>query len=47
MIKGVGINPAKDAKKRGQIKFKMLVDAVQSVEKFMKIFSVNLNDINF
>ena len=37
ILKGVGRNPKNDGKKKGGLKVHMLIDAVQSVGKFMKI----------
>lgn len=42
ILKGVGRNPKNDGKKKGGLKVHMLIDAVQSVGKFMKITEANL-----
>jgi len=44
---GVGRNPKNDGKKKGGLKVPMLVDAVQSVGKSMKITAAKMNDKNF
>ena len=37
LLKGVGRNPKGDGKKKGGLKVHMLIDAVQSVGRFIKI----------
>ena len=40
-------NPKIDGKKKGGLKVHMLIDAVQSVGKFMKITAAKMHDKNF
>ena len=47
ILKGVGRNPANDGKKKGGLKVHMLIDAVQSVARFVKITEAKLHDRNF
>lgn len=47
ILKGVGRNPKNDGKKKGGLKVHMLIDAVQSVGKFMKITEAKMHDKNF
>ena len=47
ILKGVGRNPSGDGKKKGGLKVHMLIDAVQSVGKFMRITAANRHDKNF
>ena len=47
ILKGVGRNPVNDGKKKGGLKVHMLIDAVQSVGKFMKITASKMHDKNF
>ena len=47
ILKGVGRNPKNDGKKNGGLKVHMLIDAVQSVGKFMKITAAKMHDKNF
>ena len=47
ILKGVGRNPINDGKKKGGLKVHMLIDAVQSVGKFMKITAARMHDKNF
>ena len=47
ILKGVGRNPKNDGKKKGGLKVHMLIDAVQSVGKFMKIKAAKMHDKNF
>lgn len=47
ILKGVGRNPKNDGKKKGGLKVHMLIDAVQSVGKFMKITAAKMHDKNF
>lgn len=47
ILKGVGRNPKNNGKKKGGLKVHMLIDAVQSVGKFMKITAAKMHDKNF
>lgn len=47
ILKGVGRNPAGDGQKKGGLKVHMLIDAVQSVGKFMRITAARVHDKNF
>jgi len=47
ILKGVGRNPQNDGKKKGGLKVHMLIDAVQSVAKFVKITEAKMHDKNF
>lgn len=47
ILKGVGRNPKGDGKKKGGLKVHMLIDAVQSVGKFVKITAAKVHDKNF
>jgi hypothetical protein len=47
ILKGVGRNPKGDGKKKGELKVHMLIDAVQSVGRFIKITAVKVHDKNF
>jgi len=47
ILKGVGRNPKNDGKKKGGLKVHMLIDAVQSVGKFMIITAAKVHDKNF
>ncbi len=47
ILKGVGRNPKGDGKKKGGLKVHMLVDAVQSVGRFIKITAAKVHDQNF
>lgn len=47
ILKGVGRNPKNDGKKKGGLKVHMLIDALQSVGKFMKITAAKMHDKNF
>ena len=47
ILKGVGRNPRGDGKKKGGLKVHMLIDAVQSVGRFIKITAVKVNDQKF
>lgn len=47
ILKGVGRNPKNDGKKKGGLKVHMLIDAVQSVGKFMRITEARVHDKNF
>lgn len=47
ILKGVGRNPKNDGKKKGGLKVHMLIDAVQSVGRFIKITEAKVHDRNF
>jgi IS4 transposase len=47
ILKGVGRNPQGDGKKKGGLKVHMLIDAVQSVGRFIKITEAKSHDKNF
>lgn len=47
ILKGVGRNPKGDGKKKGGLKVHMLIDAVQSVGRFVKITAAKEHDKNF
>jgi len=47
ILKGVGRNPNGDGKKKGGLKVHMLIDAVQSVGRFIRITEVEVHDKNF
>jgi hypothetical protein len=47
ILKGVGRNPQGDGKKKGGLKVHMLIDAVQSVGRFVKITEAKSHDKNF
>ena len=47
ILKGVGRNPHGDGKKKGGLKVHMLIDAVQSVGRFIKITAAKVHDKNF
>jgi hypothetical protein len=47
ILKGVGRNPIGDGRKKGGLKVHMLIDAVQSVGKFMRITEAKSHDKNF
>jgi hypothetical protein len=47
ILKGVGRNPKNDGKKKGGLKVHMLIDAVQSVAKFVKITEAKMHDRKF
>ncbi|MFW6351282.1 MAG: IS4 family transposase [Bacteroidota bacterium] len=47
ILKGVGRNPKGDGKKKGGLKVHMLIDAVQSVGRFIKITATKVHDKNF
>ncbi|MFN2314839.1 MAG: IS4 family transposase, partial [Bacteroidales bacterium] len=44
ILKGVGRNPSGDGKRKGGLKVHMLIDAVQSVGRFIKITPARAND---
>lgn len=47
ILKGVGRDPKNDGKKKGGLKVHMLIDAVQSVAKFVRITEAKVHDKNF
>ena len=47
ILKGVGRNPKNDGKKKGGLKVHMLIDASQSIAKFVKITAAKMHDKNF
>jgi len=47
ILKGVGRNPKGDGKKKGGLKVHMLIDAAQSVGRFVKITAAKVHDKNF
>ncbi len=47
LLKGVGRDPKGDGKKKGGLKVHMLIDAVQSVGRFIKITEARVHDKNF
>lgn len=47
ILKGVGRNPKGDGKKKGGLKVHMLIDAVASVGRFVKITAAKVHDKNF
>ena len=47
IFKGVGRNPKDGGKKKGGLKVHMLIDAVQSVGRFIKITQAKVHDQNF
>jgi hypothetical protein len=47
ILKGVGRNPKGDGKKKGGLKVHMLIDAVQSVGRFIKVTAAKVHDQNF
>jgi hypothetical protein len=47
ILKGVGRNPKNDGRKKGGLKVHMLIDAVQSVAKFVKITEAKMHDRMF
>lgn len=47
ILKGGGRNPKNDGKKKGGFKVHMLIDAVQSVGRFIKITAAKVHDKNF
>jgi hypothetical protein len=47
ILKGVGRNPKDDGKKKGGLKVHMLIDAVASVAKFVRITEAKVHDKNF
>ena len=47
VLKGVGRNPKGDGKKKGGMKVHMLIDAAQSVGRFIKMTEAKVHDKNF
>lgn len=47
ILKGVGRNPIGDGKKKGGLKVHMLIDAVQSVGRFVKLTPAKVHDQSF
>lgn len=47
ILKGVGRNPKGDGRKKGGLKVHMLIDAVQSVGRFVKLTAAKVHDKNF
>jgi len=47
VLKGVGRNPKGDGRKKGGMKVHMLIDAVQSVGRFIKMTAAKVNDQKF
>ena len=47
ILKGVGRDPKGDGKKKGGMKVHMLIDAVQSVGRFIKMTAAKVNDQKF
>jgi hypothetical protein len=47
ILKGVGRNPKNDGKKKGGLKVHMLIDANQSIAKFVKITEAKMHDKQF
>jgi hypothetical protein len=47
ILKGVGRNPKGDGRKKGGMKVHMLIDAVQSVGRFIKMTAAKVNDQKF
>lgn len=47
ILKGVGRNPKNDGKKKGGLKVHMLIDAVESIAKFVRITAAKVHDKNF
>jgi len=47
ILKGVGRNPKGDGKKKGGLKVHMLIDAIQSVGRFIKVTAAKVHDQNF
>ena len=47
ILKGVGRNPKGDGKKKGGMKVHMLIDAVQSVGRFIKMTAAKVHDKKF
>jgi hypothetical protein len=47
ILKWVGRNPKGDGKKKGGLKVHMLIDAIQSVVRFIKVIVAKVHDKNF
>ena len=47
ILKGVGRNPKHDGQKKGGLKVHMLIDATQSIAKFVKITAAKMHDKQF
>jgi hypothetical protein len=47
ILKGIGRNPRGDGRKKGGMKVHMLIDAVQSVGRFIKMTAAKVNDQKF
>lgn len=47
ILKGVGRNPKNDGRKKGGLKVHMLIDAGQSVAKFVRLTEARVHDKNF
>ena len=47
ILKGVGRNPKNDGKKKGGLKVHMLIDANQSIARFVKITEAKMHDKQF
>lgn len=47
ILKGVGRNPKNDGRKKGGLKVHMLIDAVHSVARFVRITEARVHDKNF
>jgi hypothetical protein len=47
ILKGVGRNPKGDGKKKGGMKVHMVIDAIQSIGRFVKITAAKVHDKNF
>lgn len=47
ILKGVGRNPKNDGKKKGGLKVHMLIDANQSIARFVKITAAKMHDKQF
>jgi hypothetical protein len=47
ILKGVGRNPKVDGKKEGRLKVHMLIDAFQSVRRFIKVMAAKVHVQNF
>ena len=47
ILKGVGRNPKGDGRKKGGLKVHMVIDAVQSIGRFIKITEAKVHDKNF
>ena len=46
ILKGVGRNPKNDGKKKGGLKVHMLIDAVQSIAKFVRITEAKVHSLS-